>query len=232
MRTNEGHRQRVKDRYIKEGLDSFEESHVLELLLFYTIPRRDTKPVARRLLDRFGSFAGVLEARIDALCQVEGVGLHTAVFLKLLNDTGRYYLTSKERDEVVLDTLDRCGDYLRNLFYGQRNESIWLVCMDARCKLLNCQKISEGNLVSSSVNARQIMEQALAVNAHSVILAHNHPGGYAFPSDADVAMTQRLATALKAMDLLLVDHFIVTDQDCVSMRQGHYFDPDRIRYLG
>lgn len=220
MRTNTGHRQRVKERFRKEGLDSFEESHALELLLFYAIPRRNTKEIARKLLDKFGSFSAVMEAPLPLLQQVEGIGPGASTFLKLVHETGRYYLKNRDDDVTILDDLNKCGDYLVNFFHGKRTESVWLLCLDAKCKLLACQQIAEGGNDNVSISPRSIMEVALAVNASSVILAHNHPGGYAKPSDADILTTKYLGKVLASMGLPLVDHIVVAERDFISMVQS------------
>lgn len=226
MRTDKGHRQRVKDRFRKEGLDGFEESHALELLLFYAIPRRDTKPIARRLLDKFGSLATVMEASLEALQQVEGIGPGAATFLKLVHETGGYYLKSRDQDVTILNDLNKCGDYLVNFFHGKRTESVWVLCLDAKCKLLACQQVAEGGNDSVSISPRSVMEVALNVNASSLILAHNHPGGFAQPSDADVLTTKYLGKVLATMGLPLVDHFVVAEGDYISMRQSGLYQPE------
>ena len=226
MRTDKGHRQRVKDRFRKEGLDGFEESHALELLLFYAIPRRDTKPIARRLLDKFGSLATVMEAPIEALQQVEGIGPGAATFLKLVHETGGYYLRNRDQDVCILDDLNKCGDYLVNFFHGKRTESVWVLCLDAKCKLLACQQVAEGGVDSVSISLRSVMEVALNVNASSVILAHNHPGGFAQPSDSDIMTTKYLGKVLATMGLPLVDHFVVAEGDYISMRQSGLYQSE------
>lgn len=231
MRTELGHRQRVKDRFRSEGLDSFNEVHALELLLFYAIPRKDTKPIARRLLDRFGSLAKVLEATPEALQQVEGVGRNTATYIKLLHETGRYYLISRDETPTVLSDLNACGEYLVKFFHGKREEAAWVLCLDAKCKLLCCQKISEGGLDAVSVSPRRVIEVALSVNAASVILAHNHPSGLATPSPADEAVTYRVARGMDAVGIILADHIVVSENDFISMCQSGMYDPKKVPYL-
>ncbi len=226
MRTDKGHRQRVKERFQKEGLDSFDERHALELLLFYAIPRRDTKDIARRLLDKFGSFSAVMEAPLKMLQQVEGIGPGASTFLKLVHDTGRYYLNNRDQGVTILDDLNKCGDYLTNFFHGRRTESVWVLCLDAKCKLLACQQIAEGGNDNVSISPRSIMEVALTVNASSVILAHNHPGGFAKPSDSDVLTTRYLGRVLASMGLPLVDHIVVAEGDYISMTQSGLYIPD------
>ena len=225
MYTEAGHRQRVKDRFRKEGLDEFEEVHALELLLFYAVPRIDTKPLARNLLDRFGSLALVLEASQEELLSVPGVGENVATFLTLITAAGRYYQKCRSDRPVILDSTHQYGSYLVDLFYGIRNEMVYILCLDAKCKVLCCRKLGEGDANSANVPMRRAVEIALNVNATTVILAHNHPSGVAVPSTEDVAATERLASALGAMDIVLADHIVVADNDFVSMTQSRMYDP-------
>ena len=223
MPMHDGHRQRVKDRFCKEGLDHFEEHEVLELLLYYCIPRVDTNPVAHRLLDHFGSLSAVMEAPVEELEKVSGIGHNAAVFLSLVTAAGRYYQVNCASNHVALTTVEECGRYLMPLFYGRRNEMVYLLCLDAKCKVLTCKLLGEGSVNSAGVPIRRIVETALAANATSVILAHNHPSGLAVPSDADVQTTYRIAMALDAVEIELLDHIVVADDDFVSMTQsGRY----------
>lgn len=225
MRTNEGHRQRVIDRFRKEGLDSFDEVHVLELLLYSIIPRKDTKDQARALLDRFGMLPQVLEATEQELRSVEGIGPKSALLLRLVTEVGRYYQTAKNKDPVILDTPEKYGRYLTSYFYGRRNETVYLLCMDAKHKVLGCLLVGEGDVNSASIPLRRMAEMALGVNATLAVLAHNHPSGFAVPSLEDRETTRQLATAFGAMDIVLLDHIVVADDDFVSMRESRLYDP-------
>lgn len=225
MHTEAGHRQRVKDRFRNEGLDEFDEVHALELLLFYAVPRIDTKPLARSLLDRFGSLALVLEATHEELMSVPGVGENAATFLTLITAAGRYYRKCRSDRPVILDSTEQYGSYLVDLFYGIRNEMVYILCLDAKCKVLCCRKLGEGDANSANVPVRRAVEIALNVNATTVILAHNHPSGVAVPSAEDVAATERLASALGAMDIVLADHIVVADNDFVSITQSRMYNP-------
>lgn len=225
MHTNDGHRQRVKDRFRMEGLDHFDEVHALELLLFYAKPRVDTKPLARALLDRFGSFAQVLEATPMELESVAGVGESVSTFLTLIRETGRYYQTRRNVGVEILDSSDKYGRYMLDRFYGRRNETVFLLCLDAKGKVLNCHLVGEGDVNSANIPIRKMVELALASNASAVVLAHNHPSGIAVPSWEDKVTTANLATALGAMDIVLADHIVVADGDFVSMVLSRMHDP-------
>lgn len=222
MPTHDGHRDRLRKRFQEEGLDGFTEIQVLELLLFYCIPRKDTNPIAHSLLDRFGSLSQVLEAPVSELKKVEGMGESAAVYLNLMSHTARYYARNRNAQIKVLPTLESCAEYLLPFFLGRTVEMVYLLCLDAKCKVLSCTCISEGNVNTAGVSIRKVVEQSLAANASTVVLAHNHPGGLAVPSNEDVQTTRRIAAALSAVDIVLADHIVVADEDYVSMVQSQY----------
>ena len=222
MSIHTGHRQRVKERFLQEGLDNFSDIQVLELLLFYAIPQKDTNPIAHALLDRFGSLPQVLEATVEELEKVPGVGRNAAVLLSLAPAVGRFYMVQRSQQNRILNTIQDCGDYLKSVFIGRRREMVYLLCLDAKCKVLCCRKVAEGSVNSANVPIRRIVEMALAANATTVILAHNHPSGIAVPSPEDIATTQRLAAALATVEINLVDHIIVADDDYVSLAHTGY----------
>ena len=228
---HDGHRQRLKNRFLKEGLEHFDEHQVLELLLFYCIPRQDTNPIAHALLEHFGSLTQVMEASPSELQKVKGMGESSAAFLSLLNSFCRYYQINRASSAVILNTLEECGRYLMPFFYGRRNETVYLLCLDAKCKVLSCKEVGEGSVNSAAVPIRRIVEMALGANATSAILAHNHPSGIAVPSGEDVLTTRQLAIALAAVDITLVDHMIMADDEFVSLRQSGRYNPNDCRLL-
>lgn len=230
MSIHAGHRQRLRERFVNEGLDHFEEVQVLELLLFHCIPRQDTNPIAHGLLNRFGSLPAVLEAPISELMKVDGVGEQTAIFLSLVLATDRYYRVKRKEKPRFLHTVKEYGEFLQEHFSGRRNEMVYLLCLDAKCKVISCKQVGEGSVNSAAVPIRRIVEMALADNATTVILAHNHPSGMAIPSEEDIYTTHRLALALNSVDIVLLDHVVVADDDFVSMAQSRCFDPRDSRY--
>ena len=229
MSIHDGHRQRLRNRFRAEGLDHFDEHQVLELLLCYVIPRKDTNPIAHELLGRFGGLCQVLEARPEELAKVPGMGEAAATFLSLITSVGRYYLVNRTLQETILPTIEKCGQYLVPHFYGRRNETVFLLCLDAKCKVLCCKEMGEGSVTSAGVPVRRIVETALGVNATSVILAHNHPSGFALPSGEDIQTTRRVAMALDAVEIGLVDHIVVADDDFVSLVQSGLYSPEKCR---
>ncbi len=225
MVNHEGHRQRLKNRFRAEGLDNFEQVYVLELLLFYCVPRKDTRPIAEALLEHFGSLAQVLEAPAEELERVEGVGENASTLLRLVPALARYYLVNRTTGARILNTTEKCGEYLLSYFHCLPEETVFLLCLDAKCKVLCCKKVGEGSINSAAVSIRRIVEVALWANATSVVLAHNHPSGLALPSGEDVRTTQLVADALAAVEVCLADHIVVADGDYVSLAQSGYYRP-------
>lgn len=226
MSIHKEHRQRLKKRFCQEGLDNFNELYVLELLLFYCIPRKDTNPIAHRLLDHFGSLAAVLDASPEELKKVEGVGDATATFFSLILQVDRYYHTSQAKPKAVLRDSTDCGNYLMPFFRNRDTENVFLLCLDAKCEVICCKKVGEGNVNSANIPIRRVVEMALSANATSVVLAHNHPSGLALPSADDVQTTLRVAAALETVEIVLADHIVVSGNDFVSMAQSQYFTPN------
>lgn len=225
MSIHEDHRKRLKKQFRDGGLDNFSEFQILELLLFYAIPRKDTNPIAHRLIDRFGSLSQVLEAPVEELEKVDGIGPNAALLLGLITEVARAYMKDRTENHKILRSINECGDYLKSFFIGRRVEMVYLLCLDAKCKVLGCREVGEGSVNSANVPIRRIVEIALGYNASSVVLAHNHPSGLALPSQEDIATTRRVAAALSMVDIQLVDHIIVADDDYVSLVQtGHRFD--------
>lgn len=222
---HKGHRERLKSRFLEEGLDNFTDIQVLELLLFYAIPQKDTNPIAHALLSRFGSLSQVLDADAEELKKVPGISDHSATLLRMVTEISRYYQVNSAQQTKVLTTLDDCGNYLVPYFFGRSNETVFLLCLDAKCKVLCCREVGEGSIHCASISVRKIVETAISSNATTVILAHNHPSGVALPSLEDVQTTRRIAAALSAVEVHLADHIVVADGDFVSMVQsGYRFD--------
>ena len=225
IQIHKGHRQRIRNRFREEGLDNFSDVQVLELILFYAIPQKDTNPTAHALLEHFGTLSQVLEATVEELMKVPGVGESAAVLLKLITEMGRYYLVNRSQQFTILTTLEACAKYIVPRFFGRRVEMVYVLCLDAKCKVLCCKEMGEGSVNSAGISVRKIVELALAVNATTVVLAHNHPSGVAFPSDEDIQTTRRLASALQMVEIGLADHIIVADDDYISLVQsGYRFD--------
>ena len=228
MSIHDGHRQRMRERFDKHGLDSFSEHEILELLLYYCIPRSNTNAVAHRLIQRFGSLVQVMEATAEELQEVEGIGASSALFLSLLQQTYRRMNISTAKKNISLAKPEQYSRYLREFFFGRQNEVVYLVCLDAKGTLIDCYEICEGGVHTANVPMRKIIDIAIRCKAVTVILAHNHPGGLALPSYEDVQTTRRLAKALYSAEVILMDHVIVAGKDYLSMRRSGEYDIDEV----
>jgi len=225
MSIHDGHRDRLKKQFREGGLEHFTDYQILELLLFYIIPRRDTNPIAHALMKRFGSLYQVLEAPVEELEKVDGIGPSAALLLNLISSVARAYMVDRAKNQLVLNSISACCDFMKELFVGKRTEVVYILCLDAKCKYLGYQEVGVGSVNSANVPIRRVVEIALGMNACSVILAHNHPSGDARPSPEDVSTTRRIAAALRMVDVVLADHIVVADGDYVSMVQsGYRFD--------
>lgn len=220
---HDGHRARLKNRFLNHGLESFDDHTVLELLLFYSVPRRDTNVLAHELIKRFGSLAEVFDAPVDALTKVDGIGESSALLIKLMPQLARRYLISRTAPDKLLLSTRQAGEYLTPYFFGERDEVVYLVCLDAKCKVISCRLLFRGSVNSAAINVRRLVETALMFNSTSVILAHNHTSGIPTPSQEDIATTRRIMSALSAVDIALTDHIVVADSDFVSFADNNFF---------
>jgi DNA repair protein RadC len=206
---HEGHRQRVKSRYLSEGLDSFEDHQVLELLLFYCIPMKDTNELAHKLIGAFGSLANIFEADPKDICKRCGVSENTAILLSIIPSLTRRYVMDKWGEKPVLGSSAKAGEYAVSLFTGRTYEVFYVICLDAQNRVNHAVLVHEGTINETPVYPRIIVETVLRYQANSVILAHNHPGGSKRPSDADLQITKRIIAALEAISVHVTDHIIV-----------------------
>ena len=226
MTDYEKHRQRQKAKFISHGLRTFEEYEVLELLLFYAIPRKDTKPMAKALLKRFGSIAKVINAPEDEIKEIDGLGDNAATFLRLLREFDSYLHIRRKCNVKILNDINEIGSYMAPFFYGIDVETVYMLSLDAKCQVISCREVCKGNVNTVAISIRKIVDIALREKATTVILAHNHPGGLAIPSSEDVQTTNRLAIALQQVDVLLADHLIVGDDDeYVSLVHSGLYKP-------
>ena len=222
---HEGHRLRLKRRFLDSGLDGFEPHNVLELLLFYSIPRRDTNEIAHNLINAFGSLSNVFDASYEELLKVDGVGEASALLIKLVPAIGKKYINDRAKSGTVIRDTASVAEYLLPKFYGATNEIVMLVCMDNKNRVKNCSIISEGTVNFADVNYRKIMELALRCSSTAVILAHNHPQGLPVPSQSDVETTRSLMKLLNTVSIKLLDHIIIADGQYTSMADSKTFSP-------
>lgn len=222
MGVHDGHRDRMRNRFLENGLNGFADHEILELLLYYAIPRGDVNPLAHTLMDRFGSLSGVFSAPMELLTKVEGVGERTAALLRLIPQAAQRARLADMEKGLALNTRKRVGDYLLELFSQERNEAVYQLCLDGKGKLLACRRLGSGSASAVTLDVRGVMQNAILFSASSVILAHNHPSGVALPSEADQAATLRVREALATIDVRLLDHIIVADHDFISFSDSGF----------
>lgn len=213
----DGHRQRLRDRFEDFGPDSLKDHELLELLLFFSIPRRNTNPIAHELLSRFGSLSGVLAASGIDLRSVDGLGEGTALFIRLVNEIARRARMTIISKKPLNNLGDLC-DYCSELLSGERSEQFCVILMDARFNLIRSVRLAAGIPDSVIVYPRLIAEHALKAGAAKVAMVHNHPAGDCTPSPEDIRTTESVSAALSPLGIELVDHIIVSDRDSYALR--------------
>ena len=217
---HEGHRKRLRDRYAAAGLEAFMPHEVLELLLTYAIPRRDTKPIAYALMTRFGSLHAVLQASVPELMTVEGIGENAATLLSMMMPVMRAYSKSAAQELPEMKNFKQCAEFCTGLFIGERYEKLFAICLDGRMRRLNTVLISSGDVNQVPVFARHVLSAASQCNASGMIITHNHPNGTAKPSAEDIMLTETLAQILGGINVVLYDHVIVSQAEIFSFRRN------------
>ncbi|NWF52497.1 MAG: DNA repair protein RadC [Nitrospirae bacterium] len=215
-----GHRQRIKEKYEKSGIDGWLDYEVLELALSYAIPRKDTKPIARELLSRFKTINGVLDSDIKDLQAIKGISRHTALFVKLLKDMAILYKENEVHKKDLLSSPQAVYDYLKVSLRGAVDEEFKMLFLDSRNQLIAVETLKIGTVNRSVVYPRKVVERALYNHAVGVIIAHNHPAGSLQPSQDDLKITHVLKEALKTVDIALLDHIIIGNNDYYSFRNN------------
>ncbi len=211
----------VTRRFLHGIPDAMPDAELLELLLRFST--EDAKELTERILAQCPNIAAVIEADADTLRSIEGIDEASVLLLRLVPELHRRYFLSRSRDEKRLTTSADFGRFLLPYFYGARDEMVYLLLLDAAGKVLNCKLIGHGSVNSANVPMRRVVQEALTANASGVVLAHNHPSGVALPSKEDADLTARLRDTLDALQILLLDHIVVADDDFVSMRESGYF---------
>ena len=205
-----GRRERVRQRFLNEGLEHFAPHEALELMLYYVVPRQDVNPLAHRLIEAFGTLNGVLEAPVALLRDVPGVGDAVATYLHLLPAFMRFCMTDRAKQTALqLDTFKDAGAFCAAQLAGLPNESFLLVCLDAQNRICGHRILWEGTVDETPAYPRRILTEAMRFNAQSVIIAHNHPGGTPAFSPSDIEVTRQITFALSALNIKLIEHFLV-----------------------
>lgn len=212
-----GHRQRMRERYAKQGLEGFAQHEALELMLFYAIPQKNVNPLAHALIDRFGSLYGVLNASPKQLMQVDGIGEYAATYLTLFAAAPRLADATRAEKRVRLGNRQAAVNHCTRLLMGEKRELFYAICLNGQMETLGDVLIARGSLCDVPAYPRVVMDAVLTHNAHGVLLCHNHPGGTIAPSQADLDATATLAHLLAEVEVAVVDHIIVCEGDALSM---------------
>jgi len=220
MSIHHGHRKHLKEEFSASGLDGFSEHRTLELLLFYSRLQGDVNPLAHKLLEEFGSLAGVFDATLEQLVAQPGVGENTAILIKLIPAMGRRYLQSRAQMDNIVGSSKQIKQLVAPYFFGARNELVYLACLDAKHKVLGVRKLGEGIVNAAEITGRKVVEVSLTLNASIAILAHNHTSGIATPSREDITTTRYLHELLQKVGVELYDHVIIADDEMVSLRDS------------
>lgn len=218
------HRERVKERFAREGLEHFQPHQILEMILFYSIPRGDTNVIAHDLLKKFGSLSNVFEADPKDLITVKGIGENSATFLSMFPSVTQRYFADKWGEKPTLDSSAKAGEYMVSLFVGYTYEIFYVVCLDAQNKVNFSQIVQEGTIDEAAIYPREIVDTVLRHQAHGVILAHNHPGGSLKPSTADIDVTHKIRKALESISIHVIDHIIVAGSQYFSFAEKGLFN--------
>ncbi len=222
---HEGHRNRVRQRFLAEGLTHFERHQILEMLLFFGIPRKDTNEIAHRLLHKFGSLSGVMNASFEDLRQVEGMTDNAATLICFSAALTREYARDRQQEMDVLKSCEAMGEYAVPFLAGLDHEAVLLICMDSRYRVLHADILTHGTVNMADINTRLVMQRALRHNATIVVLAHNHPGGSPVPSYEDINTTKSLINALLPVGIKLADHIVVAGDGFTSMHNTPLWAP-------
>lgn len=214
-----GHRDRLRKKFLSGGIDSFEDHEILELVLFYIIPRKNTNQIAHALLKDFGSISAIFDAPISRLRESEGIGEKAAVFIKLIANLSRLYFEKKYNSKDQILSAQEINRRLIHKFIGRNEETLAMMLFDAKGKVIFEGIVNKGSINGVELYIRKMIELVTFYNANSIIIAHNHPSGVALPSRDDVASTEKIYDLFGTMQVTVLDHIIVADNDCVSLRQ-------------
>ena len=215
-----GHRQRLKKRFLDNNLDGMHDYEVLELLLTYSIPRRDVKPLAKRLLNEFGTLANIFDAEINQLIKIKGIADNSAILISLLRNIATAYLEQKTQDVDVLRSPKKVYDFARMKLGNSKIEQFLVIFLNIKHHVIHCEVMSKGTVDRTVAYPRDIMRSALTNGATGIILVHNHPTGVCEPSVNDINLTERIVSSADTCDVAVLDHIIVSKTNYYSFRKN------------
>lgn len=226
---HKGHRQRLRAKYMKNCGVDMDDHQLLELLLFYSVPLKDTNDTAHLLLNRFGSVKGVFDADIHELMSIDGIGENSAILVKLIASLMSRYSLCEVDLRKPIKTFSDISNYLSSLYIGESNETVYLLLFNNSMRLLKTELLFRGSVNDVSLNTRMLVEAAYNYKASYVILAHNHPGGIAVPSSEDIELTYRLSRAMACVGIDFIDHFVVAANRCTPILHGAQKDRESLQ---
>mgnify|MGYP003985725771 CR=1 FL=1 len=215
-KSNEGHRQRLREKFLNSGLAGFHDYEIIELLLTLGTPRTDCKQPAKDALKKWGSLKAVLEAPPKELKKIKGIGDHNVFGLKLTQDVARRYLADRIVDMDYIQSSEDVLDYLRHNLRDKSQELFMVIYLNGRNQILKMETLFEGTLNTSAVYPREVVKKALENDASALVLVHNHPSGNPSPSQDDLTITKKLKEAARTIDIYIHDHLIIAGNDVYS----------------
>ncbi|MEA1882264.1 MAG: DNA repair protein RadC [Candidatus Marinimicrobia bacterium] len=215
-KNNEGHRQRLRDKFLKNGLDGFHDYEIIELLLTLGTPRKDCKPLAKKALKKFGSLKAVLEAETTELKEIKGVGDNNVFGLKIAQSVARRYLSDRIIDKDFIRSADEVMAYLKHNLREKSREVFIVIYLNGRNQIIKMEELFEGTLSTSAVYPREVVKRALENDATALVFVHNHPSGNPNPSQDDLTITKKLIEATQTIEISVHDHLIIAGNDVYS----------------
>jgi len=216
---HEGHRKRLREKYASAGIEAFHDYEIIELALTYAIARRDTKPIAKGLLSRFGSLKGILDAESADLKTIDGVSDHTTALFRLFKDVSALYLQQKAAEKPQISCTSELIGFCRTKLGGKKEEEFCVIYLDVQNQILAFETVQKGTVNQANVYPRQVLENALKKKASAIILVHNHPSGHVRPSEADIRITKTIRETARMLDISVHDHLIIGEDRFFSFRE-------------
>ncbi|MBU2027268.1 MAG: DNA repair protein RadC [Proteobacteria bacterium] len=216
---NRGHRERLRKKFMTAGMDALHDHEVLELILTYVVRQQDVKDRAKELLREFGTLKEVVDAEIEDLEKVPGIGKNSAILLKLVKEVAALYLKQKAKEKRQVSCTTELLDFCRTVMGAKKDEEFCVIYLDAQNQIIEFETIQKGIVNQAVVYPRQVLESALKKKASAIILAHNHPSGHVRPSDADIRLTKTIQETAKVLDILVHDHIIIGENRFFSFRE-------------
>lgn len=218
----QGHRARLRNKILTGKADLLEDYEILELILMYAIPRKDVKPLAKNLIERFGSLGNVVSAPLSDLLEVSGVKESTAALLKSLQEVSLRLLKKETQKDTILDSWEKVENYCFALLARKEKEYVYLIALNSQNAIISIEQLQKGTVDKASLYEREVVEVLLKTGAVSFVLVHNHPSGSTRPSKEDIIRTQAIYNITKQMKISLFDHLIVSKKGCASLRAMGY----------